>query len=70
MECKDGNFFSIVNYKNMLNLEPEFYKVNFKSNSTFSLFLVNQNYAYSWMRKNWFKNIVLSKVFFYGDSGL
>lgn len=70
IEYKEGAFFTNVNYRNMQHLDPEHYKIVYKTDCSIGLIPIQAQQGYSEIRRNWFKNIVLANVFFHGDTGI
>lgn len=67
IEYKEGNFFTLINYKSLAHAEPQWYKLVLKTKVAISVLAIRPAYNFEWMKGVWLKNNILSKIFFYGD---
>ena len=69
IEYKEG-FFSRINFRNMESIEPQWFKMVVKAKSIITVMPLRQPYSFLWLRQNWHKNQILSKIFYYNDTGI
>jgi len=51
----------------MQNVEPEWYKLLLKNKCSLTILPIRPEYNFYWMRKIWFRNSIIARIFLYND---